>query len=79
MLRNTLQEITEEEINQKVKQFLRSKAWFYNPIIMGVMQIPYEEVCKMTWFELIVLDEVLKLKHEREENFVHNVQLVEKR
>lgn len=46
---------------------------------MGVTQIPFEEICRMTPFENLVLDEATRLRESFMDNKVIYAMLVEKR
>jgi len=46
---------------------------------MGVTQIPLEEICKMTPFEILILEEALSLKEKYEDNKITYAMLVEKK
>lgn len=51
----------------------------FNPVIMGISTIPFDEIRNSHPFDLVVWDQVMRDRAEYEENRVIRAELVERR
>ncbi len=70
---------TEREIRKKAEDHIRKYSMVFNPVIAGMVAIPYEEIKNAHPFDLVVWDIVMRDKIEFEENRVIRAELVERR
>lgn len=70
---------TEREIRKKAESYIRKHSMVFNPVIAGLVSIPFEEIKNAHPFDLVVWDMVMRDKIEFEENRVIRAELVERR
>jgi len=68
---------TEREIWQKASEEIRDNWMHWNPVIVGITQIPYEEIQDAHPLDLVIFDQVARDRREYQESLRHGVVMLD--